>query len=184
MRSVSRGSCERGNGNLFAASNWRSERFRVEKRPIPAASPKVSEDDHTRYCRVCTPQRGEGVPFELHYNQENRQVRGTEDYHCPYFREKQRTARCYHIQQSNSCIVCSLIDVHDTISFDVHMQWVSGQCPQNVECRCSSEHEKRQHTPATLHVRLEQKHTQWQQERQKPLRIEHERRSHVMRHRR
>src|ERR1700745_4476937 len=99
------------------------------------------------------PQRGEGVPLELHYNQENRQVRRTEDYHRPYFREKQRTARCHHIQQRNR-----LIDVHDTISLDVHLQWVSGQCPPYIDRRCSAEHEKWQHTPATLHVRLEQKH--------------------------
>ena len=89
------------------------------------------------------------------------------------------------ITYSNAiCIVCRLIDVHDTISPDVHLQRIRGQRPQYIERRCSAEHEKRQHTPATLHVGLEQKHAQRQQERQKPLRIQHERRAHVVRHRR
>src|SRR5580658_1807520 len=75
--------------------------LRVEERSFSPASPEVGEDDHTCDRRVRTPQRGEGVPFKRQNNQENRQICGAEDYHCPDLRKKQRTARCDHIQQRN-----------------------------------------------------------------------------------
>lgn len=165
-------------------SNRRSQRFRVEEWPLFAASPEAHKDDHTRDRRIRTPQRGERVPLDLHYNQENRQVCRAENYHHPYLREKKRTTRCNHIEQRNRYIICCLIDVHDTVSPDVQLQWVRRQRPQNIKRRSSTEHEKRQHTPATFRVRLEQKYAQRQQERQKTLRIQHERRAHVVRHRR
>src|SRR6266702_5976338 len=92
------GSREDRKASSDGVSNLRSQRFRVEERPVSAASPKIGEDDHTCNRGVRTPKRGECVPLELHYSQKNRQVCGAEDYHRPYFREKQRTARCNHIQ--------------------------------------------------------------------------------------
>src|SRR3984885_8603134 len=84
---------------LCLSSVWKW--LRVEERSFSPASPEVGEDDHTCDRRVRTPQRGEGVPFKRQNNQENRQICGAEDYHCPDLRKKQRTARCDHIQQRN-----------------------------------------------------------------------------------
>src|SRR5208282_6872371 len=89
--------------------------LRVEERPVAVASPEVAEDDHTSNCGVRTPQRGECVPLDLHHNQEDRQVCRAKDYHHLDLREKQRATGCNHIEQRNRCIVCGLIDVHDTV---------------------------------------------------------------------
>ena len=62
--------------------------LRVEERAVSTASPEVDEDDHACDGRVGTPQRGEGVALDLHYNQENYQVGRAEDYHRPDLREK------------------------------------------------------------------------------------------------
>ena len=82
---------------------------RVEKRPEPATFPEIGENDHACDGCVGTPERGEGIALDHHYNQENRQVCRAEDYHRPYFREKQRTAGCSHIQQRNRVCVLGVL---------------------------------------------------------------------------
>lgn len=69
-------------------SNRPSHGLPVEEWPVAAAFPEVGKDDQTCDRRVRTPHRREGVPLDLHYNQENCQVRPAEDYHCPDPREK------------------------------------------------------------------------------------------------
>ncbi len=125
---------------------------------MSAASPEIREDDHTCDCRIRTPWRRERVAFELHYNQENRQVCHAEDYHRPDLREKQRTARCNHKEHRDRCIVRCLIDVHNTIPHDVHLQWIRLQRPQYIKRSCSTEHEERQHASAAFPARLKQQH--------------------------
>src|ERR1700722_1388121 len=149
---VARGHKSLADETAYGALYW--PLLRVKERPVSAASPKVNEDDHTCDRRVRTPQRRKGIPLHRHYNQDNRQVCRAEDYHRPHLREKQRTARCNHIQQRNRRVVCRLIDVHNTVSLDVHLQWVRRQRPQYIKRRCSAEREERQHAPAALHVSL------------------------------
>jgi hypothetical protein len=98
--------------------------LRVQERPLFDASPEISEDNHTSDRRIRTPQRGKCVTLELHYNQENHQVCRAENYHHLDLREKQRATGCNHVEQRNRCIVCRLIDIHDTVCSDVQLQWV------------------------------------------------------------
>src|SRR5271155_1514400 len=53
----------------------------IEEWAVSVAFPEVGEDDHAGYCRIGTPQRGEGVALDLHYCQEDYQVRRAEDDH-------------------------------------------------------------------------------------------------------
>ncbi len=131
----SKPSCCSGRYRWQVRESWGAIGLRVEEWPVSAASPEVREDDYACNRRVCAPQRGERAPLDLHDNQENRQVCRAEDYHCPYLREKQRTARCDHIQQRYRCIVGRLIDVYNTISLDVDLRWVRRQGPQCIERR-------------------------------------------------
>ena len=77
-----------------------------------------------------------------------------------------------------------MIDVDDTVLPDEQLQWVRSQRPEDVERRRRAEHEERKHALAAFLVRLEQQHAKRQQEREQSLGIEHERRAHVVRHRR
>lgn len=61
----------------------------IQERPLSVASPEVGENDHTCNRRVRTPQRGECVSLDLHYNQQYRQVCRAEDYHHLDLRTKQ-----------------------------------------------------------------------------------------------
>src|ERR1700690_2383728 len=158
--------------------------LRVDERPLFGASPEVAKDDHAGDRRIRAPKRSERVPLERHYDQQYREVRRAEDYHHPDLREKQRATSCNHIEHGNGRIVGRLIDVHDTVSPNVQLQRERRQRPQNIERGCSAEYEERYHAPAVRRVRLEQQHAERQQKRQEPLRIEHERRPHVVRHRR
>src|SRR6202008_3785543 len=95
----------------------------IEERPVSVAAPEVAENDDTSDRRVCTPKGREGVPLELHYNQENCQVCSAEHNHHLDLGKKQRTASCNHIQQRNRHIICRLIDVNDAVPPDIQLQW-------------------------------------------------------------
>src|ERR1035438_5982839 len=51
-----------------------SDRQIVAEWSVPAALPKVRENDHACHCRVSTPQRCERVPLYRHYDQQNNQI--------------------------------------------------------------------------------------------------------------
>jgi hypothetical protein len=98
--------------------------------------------------------------------------------------EKRANRRSQSHTARNRCIVGRLVDVHDAVSPDVNLQWVRRQRPQYIKRGCPAEDNERQHAPAAFPVRLEQQHAERQQEREESLRVQHERRAHVVRHRR
>src|ERR1700722_17160810 len=72
---------EGNNTRTDGGSSRRLQRLSIEERPFAVALPEVCKDYHARDRRIRTPQRSEGVAFELHHDQENCKVSRTENNH-------------------------------------------------------------------------------------------------------
>src|ERR1700733_8039638 len=157
-------------------------RVSILERPRQLAPPEVSQNNHTSHRSISTPQRSKRISLHGHYSQQDHQIYRPKDHHISHLREEQRTAGRNHIQHGKHRVIRSIVDVNNAVVFHINVQRIRNQRPKHIKRRSSSKHEKRNHPPPALPIRLKQQHSQRNQKRQQPLRIQHKRRTHLVRH--